>query len=297
MLLSMVFVLRPLTESTLPLTQGNAIHAWFLHLVRQQEPQLASWLHSQEQRKPFTTSPLQGRLRRQGASALLRADHTYWLRITSLVPDLSACLLTVEAAPPPRVRLFDVEFAVCAVTSQAPEHPWAQRSTYEQLYTRAVERPQAFQHTLDFVSPTVFRSQGRNQLMPVPRLIFASLWESWHAFAPVPLPPALLPVLSTEVDLLRYELKTQMYDFGSYRQVGFVGPCTFGLPRRQPADVLWGMQLLLESAFFTGVGYKTTMGMGQTRWLARPWTTARTTAVDAGIPVSYGLSKYTPRHR
>jgi hypothetical protein len=38
MLLSMVFVLRPLAESTLPPTQGNAIHAWFLRLVRQQEP-------------------------------------------------------------------------------------------------------------------------------------------------------------------------------------------------------------------------------------------------------------------
>jgi CRISPR-associated endoribonuclease Cas6 len=288
MLLSTVFVLCPLAESTLPLTQGNAIHAWFLHLVRQQEPSLARWLHGQEQRKPFTTSPLQGRLKRQGASALLQADHTYWLRVTSLVADLSVCLLAVEAAPPPRVRLFDVEFEVCAVTSQSQEHPWAQRSTYEQLYTRAVERPPASQHTLDFVSPTVFRSQGRNQLMPVPRLIFASLWESWHAFAPVPLPPALLPVLSTEVDVLRYEIKTQMCDFGNYRQVGFVGPCTFGLPQRQPANVLRGMQLLLESAFFTGVGYKTTMGMGQTRRLARPWTTAPTTAIDAEVPVSYG---------
>ena len=286
MLLSTVFVLRPLAESTLPLTQGNAIHAWFLHLVRQHDPQLASWLHSQEQRKPFTTSPLQGRLMRQGASALLRPDHTYWLRVTSLVADLSACLLTVEAAPPSRVRLFDVEFEVCAVTSQFQEHPWAQRSTYEQLYTRAAERLPAPQHTLDFVSPTVFRSQGRNQLMPVPRLIFASLWESWHAFAPVPLPPALLPVLSTEVEVLRYELKTQMYDFGNYRQVGFVGPCAFGMAHRQPANVLRGMQLLLDTAFFTGVGYKTTMGMGQTRRLERPWTTARTAAADARVSAS-----------
>jgi len=190
--------------------------------------------------------------------------------------------------PPSRVRLFDVEFEVCAVTSQFQEHPWAQRSTYEQLYTQAVEHSPASQHILDFVSPTVFRSQGRNQLMPVPRLIFASLWESWHAFAPVPLPPALLPVLSTEVDVLRYELKTQMYDFGNYRQVGFVGPCAFGMSHRQPADVLRGMQLLLDSAFFTGVGYKTTMGMGQTRRLERPWTTAWTATADARTSASYG---------
>jgi hypothetical protein len=45
---------------------------------------------------------------------------------------------------------------------------------------------------------------------------------------------------------------------------------SFGLAPRQPADVLRGMQLLFESAFFTGVGYKTTMGIGQARRLARP---------------------------
>ena len=59
-------------------------------------------------------------------------------------------------------------------------------------------------------------------------------------------------MLSTEVDVLRYELKTQMYDFGNYRQVGFVGPCTFGLPQRQPADVLRGMQLLSRAPFLPG---------------------------------------------
>lgn len=52
MLLSTVFVLRPLAEGALPLTQGNAIHAWFLHLVHQQDPRLASWLHSQERPAP-----------------------------------------------------------------------------------------------------------------------------------------------------------------------------------------------------------------------------------------------------
>ncbi len=270
MLLSTVFVLRPLTAGTVPLTQGNAIHAWFLHLVQQQAPSLAAWLHSQEQRKPFTTSPLQGALSRQGTSALVSPQHTYWLRVTSLDPDLGAVLLAIEAAPPSQVRLFQVAFEVCTVTSQAQAHPWAGQSTYEHLYTQVGAGPPAAQATLEFASPTVFRSQGRNLVLPSPRLIFSSLWESWHAFAPLPLPPALLPLLSTELDVLRYELKTQMCDFGNYRQIGFVGPCTFGMPRRYSADVLRGMELLLETAFFTGVGYKTTMGMGQARCLTPP---------------------------
>lgn len=271
MLLSTVFVLRPLADGALPLTQGNAIHAWFLHLVHQQSPPLASWLHSQERRKPFTASPLQGALSRQGMSARVRTDYTYWLRVTSLDADLSAVLLAIEAAPPLRVRLFDVEFEVSMVTSHPQAHAWAGQSTYEHLYAQAGAHQPAAQTTLEFSSPTVFRSQGRNQLLPSPRLIFSSLWDSWHAFAPLPLPDALLPLLSTELDVLRYELKTQMLDFGKYRQSGFVGSCTLGMPRRPAApdaDVLRGMHLLCNTAFFTGIGYKTTMGMGQARCLA-----------------------------
>ena len=71
--------------------------------------------------------------------------------------------------------------------------------------------------------------------------------------------------------MLRYALKTQMFDFGRYRQSGFVGSCTLGLPRRPAAldaDVLRGMQLLCNTAFFSGVGYQTARGMGQARRLS-----------------------------
>lgn len=267
MLLSSVFILRPLAEGRLPLTQGQAVHALFLHLVQQREPQIAAWLHSQERRKPFTTSPLQGELRRVGMELLVQPDHTYWLRVTSVDADLSAVLSAIEEEPPAQVRLFQVDFEVCAVTSHPHDHDWAGQSTYEQLYTRVWQGRPAAQTTLEFASPTVFRSQGRNLIMPSPRLVFSSLWESWHAFTTLPLPPDLLPLLSSEIEVLRYELKTQMNDFGNYRQIGFVGACTFGMPRRHEGEVLRGMQLLLDTAFFTGIGYKTTMGMGQARCL------------------------------
>lgn len=267
MLLSTVFILRPRAAGTLPLTQGHAIHAWFLHLVQQHEPALAAWLHRQERRKPFTTSPLQGMFTRQGPSAIVDPAHTYWLRVTSLHADLSALLLALAAAPPALVRLFQVEFELLTVATQPQEHAWAGQSSYAHLYNRATAEPPAAQATVEFASPTVFRSQGRHLVLPLPRLLFSSLWEGWHAFAPLALPPGLLPLLSTELDILRYTLHTQMGDFGNYRQVGFVGSCTFGLPRRRAVEVLRGMQLLLEAAFFTGVGYKTTMGMGQVRSL------------------------------
>jgi CRISPR-associated endoribonuclease Cas6 len=293
----------------LPLTQGEAIHRWFFSLlVDQKKQELASRLHSQKPCTSFTTSPLQGALTRQGMFARVQADQTYWLRVTSLEHTLSEFLRDIEVKPPKRVSLefrkqtsphlphrciedkpptrvrpFDVEFAVSAVTSDPQVHAWAGQSTYEHLYAQAWENPPATQVPLQFFSPTVFRSQifsptvlrlhHRNQLLPSPRLIFSSLWESWHAFAPqyLTLPDALLPLLSTELDVLRYELKTRMLQFEEYRQKGFVGSCTLGLPRHPAApdtDVLRCMHLLCNTAFFAGVGYKTPMGMGQARRLS-----------------------------
>ena len=57
-----------------------------------------------------------------------------------------------------------------------------------------------------------------------------------------------------------------MQDFGRYQlQVGFVGQCTFGVRKDMPAEVVWGIRLLAAFGFFAGVGYRTTMGMGQVR--------------------------------
>jgi CRISPR-associated endoribonuclease Cas6 len=105
-------------------------------------------------------------------------------------------------------------------------------------------------------------------VFPLPRLVFGSLLSRWNHCAPLPLAPELVEAFDTGIDVDRYTLNTQMQDFGRYQlQVGFVGQCTFGTRKGVAAEVVWGMQLLAAFAFFAGVGYRTTMGMGQVRLL------------------------------
>ena len=77
----------------------------------------------------------------------------------------------------------------------------------------------------------------------------------------------LLPQLIGEVDIARYKLRTQMMDFRSYRQLGFVGECEFGVRKGLCEEALGALQVLADFSVFAGVGYKTTMGLGQTRRL------------------------------
>lgn len=100
MLLSTVFILRPLADTTLPMTLGNAFYTAFLQLVAEHDPELATWLHDANGPKPFTTSPLQGPVAVRDKQLHLQPDQDYWLRVTSIDARLSRTLSALEAQPP-----------------------------------------------------------------------------------------------------------------------------------------------------------------------------------------------------
>ncbi len=135
--------------------------------------------------------------------------------------------------------------------------------------------------------------------LPLPSYVFGSLANRWHEIAP----PALTHVIQRErleayieadgVVIDDYQLQAHTIHFAEYTQRGFIGTCRYLL--RGPEDPLtaqasltlsqqlsrekgaWNsselgiltlrQQILLLSwlAFYTGVGYKPTMGMGQMR--------------------------------
>jgi len=267
MLLSTVLILAPSRKTVLPPTLGNAVHACFLDLIRRIDPGLAERLHSPGREKPFTTSPLKGPFERNGGSGfVVTPGREYWLRFTSLDPALSRVLGQLDPDAIGRLALFEGEFTVLKVYTQAEEHPWARRVTYEDLYTAWVttKRSPPSKLRLRFCSPTTFRA-GRYVLpFPLPRLVFLTLGAKWNRYAPVHLGEEIAKVIDERITLSRYDLRTRILDFGSYKQVGFVGECEFQL-RVQQADELWArvVHLLADFAFFAGVGYRTPMGMGQ----------------------------------
>lgn len=134
------------------------------------------------------------------------------------------------------------------------------------------------------------RPRRVNILLPLPELVFSHLFEQWNIYATSPLPLALaeiLPVYPTDtrtsaypsislplslgagldasVPITRYSLKSLISDFEDYRQIGFLGDCTYQVGAEVDAGVRRGLDILADFAFFAGVGYKTTMGMGQVR--------------------------------
>lgn len=265
MLLSVVVTMRPTQDCLLPMTIGQALHAATLRLLRAIDPALSANLHDMHQLKPFTISPVQGPVTVQGRALQFLATQDYWFRITGYADPVSQCLRVLEAHPPAQLQVLQSPFCVQRVTSDNRVHPWAHRSSYAALYEAMQHQEAPTRLALTFLSPTAFRSQGRTLLLPLPRLLFGSLLERWNRYAPFPLPPVLLEAVERGVEIARYTLQTQMLDFARYRQAGFVGECAWLVHRALAAPLRHHLQLLTVFALFSGVGYKTTMGMGQVR--------------------------------
>lgn len=262
LLYSLVLELKPRREAALEPTQGYHAYALLLQVLQWRDPELSRQLHEVAGPKPFTLSPLRGRMARQGSGVLVFPEETYWLRLTVLSADLFARMLDALAqAPTDRdLRLESGSFRLQRIVTAPGQSAWAGFSSFEKLVAEG--RPES-KLRLAFHSPTAFRSGGRNVVVPLPGLVFGSLLARWNEFAPTPLPETLRQVAEAGVLVARYRLETRMLDFGRHREVGFEGECEYEVTQEVPPEAAAQLSTLAAFAYYAGVGAKTSMGMGQ----------------------------------
>jgi CRISPR-associated endoribonuclease Cas6 len=263
--ISVILQFRPKGTVSIPATTGNLVHAWFLELIRAQDPALAERLHADDREKPFTVSPINGKIERREGRWWLRPDQRYWVRFTGLEKELSEILgaLSLKSGD-----FMGFQHVPCQILDVLPrDHEWAGTTTYEQIFAEAVKAEEAdgLSVRLRYVSPTTFRRGDRNEPFPLPELVFGGLARKWDAYAPYPMGPELAARMTEAVMLSRYSLTTRMQDFGHYRLVGFTGECEYRLPVGTDPVIGQAVRALAAFAFYAGVGYHTTMGMGQVR--------------------------------
>lgn len=261
-------------EAPLPVSHGQFAHAAFMALVRAAQPELAQALHDLNDRKPYTLSELRGPLERRAGRYFLPAGWSGGFRLTLLHTSLfNVFMQRLLAEPQMSIRLGQAGFVIDSVYGAPGSHPWCGYATAESLQAQAGE---AQQIRLEFASPTSFNQTdkadsgaSRMALLPEPRLIWASLSSKWQHVTSLRLPENFAPWVERNVvvsQVRRWETRALRYKGGDL--LGGQGDVTFQALHDDPAMLrLWN--LLADFAFFSGVGRKTGIGMGQCRRLGQ----------------------------
>lgn len=264
MLTALVIGLQPIAEARLPMSHGALAYASALELFLRLDPYLSRSLHDDAKQKPFTVSPLFGPVCRKDGELIVTSDETYWWRITGLTPAIAERLAQLTPTIG-GVRLQEAVFTIATVVRDQAQHPWAGQDTYEALLTRwSDSQPLLNTLSLKFLTPTTFRvGRGREQPIPLPRLVFGSLLRTWNAFAPKSLDIALERLDSIMI-FSNWKGETCRVEAGNFCTVGFIG--TFRYRMLDPSPELRRiLGLLADFAFYAGVGWQTTHGLGQVR--------------------------------
>lgn len=238
----------------------------FYNLLEQIDPDLSTRVHASKQRNPFTLwcKPVYDKKTLTGAR----------LRVTLLDDALFQPLLqTTIYRSLEGLTLGQSAFAIRRVLA-TPEGdrdagvlPW--HDVAETM--RTGKGCEALQ--LRFITPTVFTTSapaGDRLYLPLPdpRLLCSSLLRVYQRFHPEPLEDRLVCQLN---EVFAHYLEVQAVDINSSRAqagkaklTGFRGTVTLKTHRHAP-EVTRALAALGQLAFYSGVGAKTSYGMGQVR--------------------------------
>ena len=261
-------------DGSLRATQGELAHAAFLDVLQQVDGDLAQALHDHEGRKPFTISPLRGYRRRSKGRLGIRAGESGWLRVTLLDPALFHTFITYFLQGPPQtaVRLGRIPFQVSEILSTPESHFLAGAGSVQALRERWAAVDVEGSHRtipLTFGSPTAFSIRNPNtpfrymHVLPDPALVFGELARYWDEMSGSDAMEAIRDYAQEAVAVSRHNIRTHMYRYRRSKQIGFTGNVHYHILDRENEAMIRRLNRLADLAFYTGLGSKTTMGMGQ----------------------------------
>lgn len=271
-LYSLIIRLTATHTAHLRMTQGHLAHAAFLHIVQQVDPALSQTLHDTNGRKPFTLSPLEGFGQGRDGQLPIHAGQEGCLRVTLLDPALFHTFIRyfLKGTVRPIIRLDNTTFHITEILSTPGSHPLAGYTTLSNLWQQWETAVSPSPHiSLEFRTPTAFSLKNSPHrvmhILPDPALVFGQLASYWDDLTGHSTKEAVREFAARHVVVARHKIETHMYEFRKSKQVGFTGRVTFEILDKQHLQLTQHLHRLADLAFYTGVGSKTTQGMGQVK--------------------------------
>ncbi|MBK9051454.1 MAG: CRISPR system precrRNA processing endoribonuclease RAMP protein Cas6 [Chloroflexi bacterium] len=225
---------------------AQGLNGLFFNVLEQTDPAGGKWLHEHASPKPYSV-----------ISFYTEQGELAGLRYAAVTENAAAIIAqswqkVYQLGAPLKLGRYQ-QFTVSDITVQ-PGPDWM---------TLAESRP-IRQVKLRFLSPTSFKQGPGDLPLPLPGNVFRTPFVVWNSFAPAPLaiPQTWLDWCGREVFVTEHQIETATIALSREDSfTGFVGAVTFKAHQGEESSLcIWNA--LAQLAAFSGVGRKTTMGMG-----------------------------------
>lgn len=161
----------------------------------------------------------------------------------------------------PEFTIHDKRLRIIMVKGvKSEESFWSDFISYDDLWNKADRTNSVFNFKI--VTPLFFKMGDRYDPLPQPELFFKSLYRKWNDFSPHKIEESFLTQLE-KISISYCDIKTEIFkDKMDINFIGSVGKVSFK-PKNWDEDFIHKLNVLSNFAYFSGVGAKTTMGMGQ----------------------------------
>lgn len=231
---------------------ARGLHGMLFHTLKEADPAEANWMHKHPAPKPFSLVPLyteEGALAGVRVAALTERAAVLLLRAWEWRRDQGAELHLGK-------QYFTVSDVACA------EGP---------TWIKLTRMTPGATMQLQFLSPTAFKQGPGHLPLPLPYNVFSWPARVWEAYGPPrTLPEGWIAWCEQNVFVVSHQIETATVNI-SRRETftGFVGVVDFEAHQGSDAE-LAAWQALGQLAAFSGVGHKTTMGMGAVEMFNNP---------------------------
>ncbi len=235
--------------------KGNHVHGFFFkEILASQSPELAEYLHSPNTVKPFSIS------------YVCKSGAAYWFRIASWVDEISQAVFSYFNSYD-EIKLNNCLFELVRTSTEPGESVWARRCS-EEDFVKNARSMNTNTFWLEHFSPTSFKSGDSHLPLPVPELIVKSV----HRQLPLELQKdgADFSMLADLLQLKEYRIRSVYNRKNQGSIVSFEGKTRWQIDKRASRHEKEFILTLFNFAFYSGIGIKTTQGMGMSRIVEFP---------------------------
>lgn len=260
---AVVYQLRALAGCKMPASHGRLLHATFLNMVHECNPDLSAMLHDTHT-KSFYLNLLRFEHDAKNNTYVVRQNDVIYWRVCGIGEELLRIMIAFPRGM--ELRIGEGRFAIDALYYDQEQHPESGITSMEYLAEACSQLPPMRSVTINFITPTFFRINDLE--VPVPRtdLIFASLAERWSFFCDAYVIDKVFIKEQCECLVpINWHGETKRYNITPKRGItGFIGEFTYDISR-VAAEYRWQFILLAEFAAFVGIGRLTAQGLGSVK--------------------------------